>query len=105
MLINKGYGHDYPRGAGIDTRMSHHLPDAMVQVNRHIKACEYYTDYGGDTIGCFVKSTVEATAEEILEYTFKMVIQKRDTAVIEDVLEQLRSPTGSTGTAGTQSDK
>ncbi|CAH2096614.1 unnamed protein product [Euphydryas editha] len=83
-------------------RIHDSIPHAVVAVTRHTKTCVYYTDDGGDAIGRFVQRAVEATSKEILEHTLKMAIQKRDTAVIEDVLGQLRSPSGR---AGTESDK
>ncbi|CAH2091712.1 unnamed protein product [Euphydryas editha] len=83
-------------------RIHDSIPHAVVAVTRHTKTCVYYTDDGGDAIGRFVQRAVEATSKEILEHTLRMAIQKRDTAVIEDVLGQLRSPSGR---AGTESDK
>ncbi|CAH2083953.1 unnamed protein product [Euphydryas editha] len=107
MTIHEAQGQTRERVIIVQTkarrlRIHDSVPHAVVAVTRHTKTCIYYTDDGGDAIGLFVQKAVEATSKEILEHTLKMAIQKRDTAVIENVLEQLRSLSGKTGT---ESDK
>ncbi|CAH2095981.1 unnamed protein product [Euphydryas editha] len=107
MTIHEAQGQTRERVIIVQTkarrlRIHDSVPHAVVAVTRHTKTCIYYTDDGGDAIGHFVQKAVEATSKEILEHTLKMAIQKRDTAVIENVLEQLRSLSGKTGT---ESDK
>lgn len=64
------------------------VPHAVVAVSRHTVSCVYYTDDGEDATGRFVRRAMTASTKEIMSYNAKMAMKRRDTAVVEAILEK-----------------